>query len=600
MFKPTPSNLRDNIRLDTEFRDEHLEAVDKLVTRYHGRFYRRDDEEDSQVVENHAFQYVSIIGPSLIYDSPTVDVTSFNPLQLDQTGTTTHGDFAQGLELMLNRWARDVELNHTLILLSIDYMFSYGVAMVTQEDQPGYFGAELVPQRPVVVRIPQRLFVMDRRAKQCDPMLAHGPRYQGHVWVCDKDDLADDPEFDRQAVEALVSDSDLDKYTGKNSGANRGPTRDEVVGIDLWIPELNLTDEPGFNGSIHTVAYGSTPDGDTKRSYEIRAPRPAYCGPWGPYVMFGAYPVPNSPYPLGPIAAVAEQAEEVNAHAAQAAEDAGSRKRFGISQDAGDQERIKTVRNGEVILLNEPDKFKEVELGGNSDKQLTYTDIARQTLNRNSGLSDTVRGDVQKGTTATGEAIADKGSTARMAGLKRGFRDPVRRIYRGAAWVAVHGDDVVYRLGQEGMRKNVIQFEGGLYPDRQNFSFFDLGLEIDETSMEHTDQGVLQRNLSEAFGLMLQSAPLMQQIPYVHWREWVRRLFEPYNIKSTDEMFDFAMLQQGQDRYSAEQAVVQQLKAGQGLLNGVQQQPMQSNPAIQPAMQNAQQIGNMHGQAVAV
>lgn len=549
-LKTDTQSLRDQVRLGMEFAGKFLEEVDTLSSRTTGRYYRSDRQPDRPITENHFYEYLGVMKPSVAYDNPRVRIRAGNPLVADDAGIMTMGDMALGIELGLNRWSIDTDLWSTLDDLATDYFYCWAVSMVTIADQPGFQGAELVPQRPYIVRIPPHHFVIDPAALSNNPLQSNGPRFMGHMWKADHEDLLKDDDYDSKIVAKLALDQDLEKYHPERKHGTEIPPRGEILAWDVWVPEHQTSKRPEFNGTIFTIAVGNTPDGMTKKAQQIREPRPAYCGPWGPYIMHGYMKVKDSPFPLSPMVAVAEQAEEVNAHTTAAAEAARAYKRFGYgeAQNAADGDRIKAVINGEFVLLDSVEGIGQMELGGASDAQNAYSNLSRERLNRVSGLSDALRGEVTGDVTATESSIADSGTKMRISGIKGGFRKFVARSMRAAAWFFFYGEDVVQSLGEEGLEHGLVQFTGGIQPGMENFNFFDLSLTVDPLSIEHTDQAILQRRIQLAYESLVNNSGAMVQAPWINWREPIRVLFESLNIGQADDWVDFDRLAKEQER----------------------------------------------------
>ena len=554
-LKVDADSLRQEILVATDFREKFLARLDDLVRRSYGRFYRSDRPPGSPMTENHGYEFQSVMLPTIVYDNPRCKIKVAKADTADMNGEGTLGQMAKGLELFLNRWSEDSNVAQPLNDMAVDFMYCHMVALVTIGNQPGYQGVEMTPQQPYIIRIAPQHFILDPTAMTWNPMQSNGPRYMGHMWIADQEDLVDDPNYNSTAIKKLSVDTDVEIYYEERKHLSV-PLRNEIVAWDIWVPEMNeLSDEPGYNGTIYTVAVSNTPDGTSKKAYMIREPRPAYAPPWGPYVMHGAMKVMNSPYPLSPLVAIAEQWEELNAHTTAAAENAASFKKFAYGEKANavDVETIKHVRNGEVVLLDDTDKIGQMEIGGTSEAEYRFVEFSRERLNRASGLSDAYRGQTS-GVTATEASIADSGVKTRLSGLKRQFRTAVGLIFKTASWYAFYGEDFVANLGEEGERFGVSEYHGGIEGGRENFNFFDMSLSIDPLSMEHTDQAMFQRRVQLAFETVTSLAQVMPQTPWIKWREPVRTLFESLNVGDADEWIDFQALAEAQSNAMMSQA----------------------------------------------
>ena len=548
-------SLRQEILVATDFREKFLARLDDLIRRSYGRYYRSDRPPGSPMTENHGYEFQSVMLPTIVYDNPRCKIKVAKPDTADMNGEGTIGQMAKGLELFLNRWSEDSNVAQPLSDMAVDFMYCHMVALVTIGNQPGYQGVEMTPQQPYIIRIAPQHFILDPTAMTWNPMQSNGPRYMGHMWIADQEDLVDDPNYNSTAIKKLSVDTDVEVYYEERKHLSV-PLRNEIVAWDIWVPEMNeLSDEPGYNGTIYTVAVANTPDGTSKKAYMIREPRPAYAPPWGPYVMHGAMKVMNSPYPLSPLVAIAEQWEELNAHTTAAAENAAAFKKFAYGEKANavDVETIKHVRNGEVVLLDDTDEFGQMEIGGTSEAEYRFVEFSRERLNRASGLSDAYRGQTS-GVTATEASIADSGVKTRLSGLKRQFRTAVGLIFKTASWYAFYGEDFAANLGEEGERFGISEYHGGIEGGRENFNFFDLSLSIDPLSMEHTDQAMFQRRVQLAFETVTSLAQVMPQTPWIKWREPVRTLFESLNVGDADEWIDFQALAEAQSNAMMSQA----------------------------------------------
>lgn len=574
-FNPKTEVLMDEIRAAVKERDAHLESVEEIVRRMTGRDYNTHRQSDMPITENFGFELLSILKPTIAYDNPRCQIQTAAPSTVDdatrammdqlklEMGATTDKQLAQmmgfrtvhelavslggmtmkiyakSLELGLNRWSVANQIVKQLGDLAVDYLVCWGVALTTISDQPGYGGEEFVPQMPYLVRVAPQHHVFDSRAMSYDTTDANGPRFKGHMWRADKEDLLDDPEYDAEAVEDLVADNDVDNYYFNQDRSIGSTPRKEIYAWDIWLPEAQIDGfkiKDGYIGSWRTLALCGGKDGVTKRARELRKPRPAYVPEWGPYTMFGYHKVPNDPYPLSIMVATSEKAESLNAQTNAMAEDARRYKRIGVGNSSAinDAEKIRQAENGSVIVLDDPESFKQLEVGGTTDQQIKQANIERDSLERVSGLSSTKRGAPKGEVSATAEAISDQGSKTRGAGISSQYRLGVTQVMRTAAYYMVMGDD--QRISIDGMDDDFPfdEFVGGL-ENRSKFKFHDLTLTIDPYSLEHTDQMFMKRNLLEIFTILRDSIPVIQQTPDFDWDEPMERLFEVANIQGAGD-----------------------------------------------------------------
>ena len=578
VFNPKTEDLMDEIRFAVQERDAHLEMADEIVARLTGRDYNTHKQSDMPITENFGFELLSVLKPSIIYDNPRCQIQTAAPYLLDdQTremvdqlkqvhgavsdrqiaqmmgyrdvselavalGGMTMKMFAKALQLGVNRWSNDNQIMRPLGDLAVDYIVNWGVALTTITDQPGYGGEELVPQMPYLIRIAPQHHVFDSRAMSYDTTDANGPRFKGHMWRADKEDLLDEnSDYDKDVVSDLLADDDTDTYYFNVDKSMNLTKRKEVFAWDIWLPEAQIDGyevDDGYIGSWRTVALSGSTDGVTKKAREIRPPRPAYVPEWGPYTMFGYHKIPNDPYPLSILVATSEKAESLNKQTNAISESSMQYKKIGIAESSAinDGERVRTAQNGTIVGLDEPDKFKgNIELGGVSDTQIKQAGIERESLERLGGLSSSRRGNPKGEVSATAEAIADQGSRTRSAGISSAYRLAVSQVFRTAAYFMCKGEDHVMAI--DGMDDDfpIDMFVGG-NEGRSKFRFEDLSLSIDPYSMEHTDQALLKRNIVEIVTLLRDSVPVMMQSPDFDWDEPFEALFQVANIQGMGEV----------------------------------------------------------------
>lgn len=191
MLDTSPDNLMEEIQAAERLRDRHLEKTDEMIREYHGQAYDSGRPSEKPAPENHAFEWLSLVTPQIIYDNPEVMVRSrrsgIDPEILTQ------------LQYGIQQWADDTLLWRTLMDCWYDMAFSFGVIHSTIEVIPYYKGNQGVrPMRPCARRIkPQRFFV------DCRADAPSNARLMGHFGFYDKNDLLEDPRFVTENVRSL-------------------------------------------------------------------------------------------------------------------------------------------------------------------------------------------------------------------------------------------------------------------------------------------------------------------------------------------------------------------------------------------------------------
>lgn len=539
----------DSIRREVEsaerFRDVHLSSLRTMVEKYHGPSFR-DDRNDAYIddPENFGHEYVSLVLPRIIHDTPKFRIRLADPM-LDLM-------IGKRLQIAVNRWSRITKLRRTLERIAVDMMFAYGVSITASEPRPEsrrIDGKE--PYLPRVYRLSPERFFMDPAASSIEDA-----RYMGHCYAIDKEDLIAkaelDDTWDRDAIESIPSGTDLNEVRDDNGRDIE--ERKEFAVYEVWVPEADQTaaemfDElagPGLvNGTIFTFVKGRSKS--SKYDGYIRRPIP-YFGPRsGPYTVFGVYTVPDDPYPLSPLMAIQSQIEDLNSHLTSVRSSAAAYKRLVMvdSRNAKLAQDIKDKPHDYIVLSESLDKDRVVnlEVGGITQQQVQYSQIAQDRLDRVSGIHDAMRGNISGSATATEVAVAESSATMRMAHLKRQFQESVDDLARSVCWYMWHDDRVVLPLGREGvemlLESNPL-FVGGVRAS----GWEDLEVGVDAYSMERVSEALLQKRAMEMLQITTSVAQGMMAMPFIKWREILSVVGDALNIPHLSDMIDMGAIQQ--------------------------------------------------------
>lgn len=554
-------NLFLEITAAERYRDSYLENFDAQVERYRGPYYKEDRGDEQFFRENHYYEFCSLVTPRVVFDNPRVRVTTRMPgVQAVVAEAMKHG---------LNRWVKDTNFRQTVQRTATDMMFCWGVTLTSQG--PGPIMPNGQPSRwPQVTRISQKRYFEDPLAIE-----RGGLRFQGHAWIIDRDDLLELAKADQKLPEEEREGWNLKNIEGLGDAAvgaglddyrtadqeNIALERKEIVLYDIWIPEAEEEDHPGeaegYHGSIYTLAVARNQSGDQGESpkYDfVRGPRPFYGPQTGPYTVWGVYQVPDETYPLAPLAAMDGQIQDVNDQA-RAISNSASRYKRTIFYDGAQGsygQAIKNAKDAMVVPIPnfDPSRAKEMEYGGVTAQEIAAFQIAKQRLDRNSGLTEAQRGLVSGTGTATENAIADEASSARMGFIKQQVADSAQDVLEKVGWYLYHDDRVFFPLGSEAAQalgmapEEDLMFIGGRHEEGSGATFEDLELEIEPYSMERTDEGLQQRRMTEMMNFAANIAPLMPQAPWVRWKALLDKAGEAINVPDFGEIVDVDMVMQ--------------------------------------------------------
>ncbi len=550
MIYQDDTQMMEEVRYAQERLSPFIDEMDTLVSSYVGRFFHgSSDLPMTDDLENHNYEYVSLVLPRLIFSNPRIAISTMMGEQAEQ--------LALGLRLSGNEWIKKARVRDVLIRVAMDNLFGFGVILTTMQPAPGWESAYLngddVPMWPKLTRIPQRRYIRDPLAESWEEA-----RYFGHFQIEDKEDLiarakkTEDDGWLLDRIEAMPVDAGVEEIRGKSHAR----PRKEVVYAEVWIPEEIGEDHPGpsegYYGTILTLAE----TGDDSVSIAIREPQPAYVPRWGPYVEFGTYPVPNDSMPLSPLMAVKAQVKELNDIVRANNTATRDYKRL-ILVDSGNRKLIKDLKDQPDLYIVPVEGLKKdevitIEIAGLSKQGLVQQDDGRARLDRTSGLSDAQRGNPQKGIKATADAIAAEAGNIRIDFQKEQFTEPTVLVMRNAIWYMAVDEDFEIALGKEanealGVAEGTVIFQGE-GPEKVSPEMFEqMGITIEPWSMERTTGAVQQANTLMALGLAAKMVPLIAQFPAQSWKSLMDQLGDSVNVPELGKIAEeiLAMVDQG-------------------------------------------------------
>lgn len=596
MFDVSAKNLRDEVESAAiPVRKKHTDCSARLIKRYAGDAYREDwkGSDSASTHEAHEFEFQVNMVPSLIHTNPAVQVKGLLSGIDDEVKEALEGAFPQ--------WIEAINFAQIMQPVAYDIGFDFGVVMVGISVVPGYDSMpEPKPLWPMIWRVSARRFFMDPQASSFETA-----RYMGHSWVQDKQDLIDakgpdgQPTFNAAAVNEMAVDTDEDegRASVEKDPTSRKVKRNQVVGYEIWVRETN---------TIYTVGTSTSGAGNTY----LRDPRPYEgCAETGPYVLFGAYIVPDQLYPLPALAVTSGLVDELNAHREQASEDAKNAKRMVLVDAQNKQAKAAVVNGTSGTVVSVPGLaaggVKEIEIGGPAKENIAYIAHLQEHLDRVSGLTETIRGNIT-GATASETDLAAQSADTRTRYLRSRVQAGVKAVFKAAAHFFVFNDQVNFWVSSTDPatgQKIAKQFEGGLIeqphmgetldpqtgqyvpvmmPPQDPASYQRLNIDIEPYSMEMVDQGVLQRRIMGVADFLGQFGPTMPMNPHINWENIIDDMGEASNMKDAGKRYLNVGVLQGQQV----QIVQQQQMAMAG-----QQQALMAGPGGAPPPNGARAGG---------
>lgn len=521
MFDPPADQLCNELVEADRVRDEKLNAVNRLIREYTGRWYHgtgawdgaalgADDESNP---EPFSYSFVSNMLPALIYENPSVVVSARRVIG--------HRQIAEAMQSGLRSWIGDVQFKKECERAVLDFLFFQGVLMHYLEDDTRWSDGAV---RPNICRIDCRHF-------GCDPLAdsVKNAEYQYHSYWLDIDDLMGDPALLPDAAQRIKPQDmgdDLKKEPFRRDNSATA-ARKRVKIYSVWLRRAN---------KIRVVSLDPR--------MELYEPRPYYGPPdQGPYSVFQAYPVPGQPYPLSPLIAVQDQIRDLQAHARSASRSAAGRKTVVIvDSNAGNLANdVTEAEDREVITCPgfNASQAMQVEFGGVSTQQYEYLSLLRDRLDRHSGLTQATRGSMGQAETATEAQIGAEALNNRTEYLKGRVREGVTDCLKSVGWFLFHTPGIIIPVDPidpiTGIQTEGLFF-GGPTQGIEAGSWLDYSLKIEPLSMQRVSEQVVQRRSMDFANFIMTVAPLMPQIPWVRWMELIRMVGEAMNLDKTDTL----------------------------------------------------------------
>jgi len=562
MLDLRPASWFEEMQVAEDYRDQFLDGWEDMIQRFHGPGHRagRADSETHDP-ENHAFEWTSLMVPQMTASNPRSRVRTA------RAGPARKGAVAQ--QYALNRWIRLVDMMRTNEKLATDFGFKYAIGAVFPRPMPGMLETGDPPHWPSFKRISPRRYLQDPLAVDFEDQ-----RWRAHVVIEDKEDLLKRARakpregWNVKEIENLPAGIGVREARGQDEnpdGVTDTLDRGEIAYVVFWVPEYfpekNKNPNNGYNGALLTLGIGSAYSTATKdQAVWLRKPIP-YFGPrWGPYQYDGAYIVPDDATPLSPIAATTAQADHLNAIARAIQRAIEDYKRLALVSN-GDPDLETIVSEGQhgfVYTTNVDDLSRNVvqlELGGLTQQFLAAEERARQSLDRNTGLPDSMRGNVEGGATATEVNAAMAGGGIRVSHHMNKFRKLLARSLTTVAWYLEYDNNIPpFVLGPEAVAAWQSEFgevteEVWMAPGLnkkggQTFDDFDdLDFEIELYSMERTSEQQQMALAQELDFLVLQLGPMMSdpRMLHVRFEDYLALRGELRGITTYGQLFDIEL-----------------------------------------------------------
>lgn len=522
-------------------RDRHMLRYTEMIDRFAGPAYSCQSIVGTRYdPEAFSYEYVSLMLPRLVFDNPRIVVKS-------RSSDPSRRADAIKFRGAINLWCRLTDIQTVFERIALDYLLFCGIGHVLPDAMPWLLDTAPASM-PRIARINPGDFLIDPQAPHWSEA-----SWMGHRWTARRRNLLrwvrsrpKSEGWDDHAVEQIGALAAIDARATIPPNARPDASEDMIEVFQIWEASEKT-------GTIFVVARDMTRDPATGRKngrlHFIRRPAP-YRGPrCGPYVVFGAMAVPQSPWPLSPIMAIDQQISDHNdeVRATQASARAYKRGYIidGTNRTLAEKMQSKLEWVHATTELTR-DSVIPYEIGGVTEAQVRHLQLTRERLDRVSGFDDVMRGNISGRATATEVAVAETAATIRVEGIVKTFRAAAARLLWSAGWMLWNEPSFRVQLDEQ-VGREVAELEpvfvGG---DPSLDDYQNLDLEIEPHSMARANPATQQQLASTTTQMVAMVSDLMGRAPWVRWDRFFSLIDQLTGIE-LESLINMAELQEGQE-----------------------------------------------------
>ena len=345
-FKALQAAIEPSQKQLAPFREELKEFLDSYTGPHYGK-------------KNGADRPINML--QLSVESLLQQLSSRSPQVLCTTHNPSLKSSAIELELAMNQALRKMKFEEEHRLWVLSAIFLVGIMEVGLN----VVGRPEVDDEPLPITdvfcetIMFDDFVFDTNAKKWGK---RNTGFWGHKYQVPLSVASNNPEFDeaaRKNLKAVAKNGKKDDTASlSRQGDSNGEPFSEVCEIwQIFVPEEN---------EVVTFAVDG---GDTPlKTIKWKGPK------HGPYHMFGFNPVLNNIMPLSPVANWVDLDDLENKLYTKLGKQAARQKTIGVTdlQGALDGQNIMKTNDGDVIMVGNPNAFKEASFGGVNQQTLGF------------------------------------------------------------------------------------------------------------------------------------------------------------------------------------------------------------------------------------
>ena len=378
---------------------------------------------------NRVHRFISTLVPLLVAQNPTSDITThYRPLRpLCFTINPT-------LDLLLTEW-RFVDFMREVLTEALTGGAGFRRIGLGPSGAGPYSEFDAGNGMPFLKHYPLHHMCWDPKARSLHEVWFMGNKFQVSMQYLRESGLYEN-------TEDIRADADGDEAT-KDSEASKAtpdvhfedPWVDTVTLYDIWLPPGNV-----IGGNTPVFVTIPSPD---------RGARPLRISEWhlprSPYDWMAFNVVPDNPLPLSPGVSMLRLHDLLNELATLMVKQAKRHKKIGVAQRAakGDAETMRDAEDGEIVLVQDPQAVRELELGGFTEKAREAVEWFQAAANVYEGSTELIAGQSSApANTATAATYLQQNASVRIRDMRETVYAYTQRILEDAAWMLLTDPDI--------------------------------------------------------------------------------------------------------------------------------------------------------------
>jgi hypothetical protein len=481
--------IKDSRRKLEPYRKRHKELVESYV----GVYYSNDGAEKSRSL-NLIELATNIYERNLSARPPKVLVRTRNK-KFRPTGTK--------LEALINEKLQNRHIHRTIQRCVKAAIYSIGICKVGRKSSGVYMmdGHDISKIEPYIKQI-----LLDDWVHDMDVRDMGDASFCGHRFQIDIEEAKNRPDYDENARKKLQPldfghyNEDGDERLHTIGSGYSGGAQKFYEQVELW--EIFLPK------SRQVVTFDLESGGPAVKVVDWDGPEK------GPYHILGYHEVDGQTMPLAPGMVWRGLDETANGLFRKLERQAQRSKTVGLArgEDSEDAERIRSVSDGEVIGVQNPDAVVEKMFGGIDQRNFGFLLQVKEMFSWVAGNLDALGGLGAQSETLGQDRLLFANANQRISGMQDLVIDFTNNMLQDYAYYLWHDpiEDYPVTIKPRAMGR---QIEVSLGPEeRKTQRFFDHTFDIEPYSMSFSSPQMRMQNVTQILqGVLMPLMPLMQQ-----------------------------------------------------------------------------------------